>query len=44
MTEAKPLEVAPPTEPGPDAAYLGSPAWARLEDQITWYSTKSAEK
>jgi hypothetical protein len=43
MTEPKPLEVAHATEPRPDAEYLDSPAWARLENQIRWYSDESGK-
>jgi Protein of unknown function (DUF4231) len=41
MNETSALEVPVETEAELDGALAGSPAWARLEDQIAWYSAKS---
>jgi Protein of unknown function (DUF4231) len=41
MNETTALEVPVETEAEIAGAFAGSPAWARLEDQIRWYSAKS---
>jgi hypothetical protein len=42
MSDASAVEVAVETTPDGTGAYADSPAWGRLEDQIAWYSRKSA--
>jgi hypothetical protein len=42
MSETSAVQVAVEPEADSARAYTGSPAWARLEDQIAWYSAKSA--
>jgi hypothetical protein len=41
MSETSAVEVAVGTEADGSGAYSASPAWARLEDQLAWYDTKS---
>jgi hypothetical protein len=42
MGETTAVEVAAEAEADGAGAYARSPAWARLQDQIAWYSAKSA--